>query len=151
MDAPLANSNSRTRTAIRSAIIGLGVILVAGLVARYLVGSYKLGEVDSAILTMRILNDGERGFLQNHKSLGYSCRLSDLTSDPAIASGQRNGYVFEIRDCAVSPSVGPNKSYHLTARPLHKDMPAYCTDQTGVLRADYHGSVDACLNVGDLL
>lgn len=114
-------------------------------------GLYKLGELDSVIVTMRILHDGEVHFLEAHPSLGYSCSLSELTSDPVIASGHKNGYVFEIRDCVKNSARGPNKAYHLTAPPLHDDMPTFCSDESGVLKADYGGSVDICLKTGQPL
>ena len=107
--------------------------------------------VDSAIGTLRTLVTAEQIFPKKHPARGYSCALSDLDSDAmlrAIAkSSNRNGYAFDLF-CPAKDRDGIQKAYKVTARPLHTDMPAYCSDQTGVLRYDEKGSTSDCLQNG---
>jgi hypothetical protein len=118
-------------------------------------GLLGLGYVDSAIGSMRTLVAAETRFAKAHPSLGYTCMLSELPPDPLIASparnGQRNGYLFEITGCRENSGQEPNPGYTLTARPLHKGIPAFCTDQSGILRSDENGSVEKCLKNGPAL
>lgn len=141
----------RAQIAAGSAVVCLGFVLMGWFVAKHFLGLYALGEMDSAIVTMRILVNDENSFARDHPNLGHSCKLADLSSNPAIASGRRNGYVFEILDCATTSTGGPNETYHVIARPLHSGLPAYCSDQSGILKADYDGSVTNCLRKGQPL
>jgi hypothetical protein len=130
------------------AILLLGYLGLAVFVTTYLQGLLRLGYVDSAIGSMRTLVAAEEGFAKAHPNLGYTCMISELPPDPVIASpaknGQRNGYSFEITGCGERPDPG----YTLTARPLHKGLPAFCTNQLGVVRSDENGSVEKCLKSG---
>lgn len=130
----------------------LGYLGLAVFVTTFFQGLLSLGYVDSAIGSMRTLVDAESRFAKAHPSLGYTCTLSELPPDPLIASpaknGQRNGYSFEITGCREGSGQEPNPGYTLTARPLHKGMPAFCADQSGILRSDENGSVEKCLKSG---
>lgn len=147
---PSTTDPTRKKRRISAGSVFLTVVLiVVGWVAvRYFLGWRDLGYVDSAIVTMRTLVEDENKFAETHPNLGYSCKLADITSEPAIASGRRNGYIFEISDCRPNPEGGPNTSYTLTARPLHLGMPVYCSNESRVLKADYDGSLVDCLKHG---
>jgi hypothetical protein len=136
---------------VRSVVVGLGAIAVGWFVFRYFAGLHTLGYVDSAIVTMRILIADENKFAETHENFGYTCTLGDLTTDPAIASGRKNGYIFEISECGKKVAGGPNTSYRVTARPGRPEMPAFCSDETGVLKADYEGSAINCVKSGQPL
>jgi hypothetical protein len=136
---------------VRSVIFGLGLIVIAWFVVRYFVRLRALGHVDSAIVTMRTLVADENKFAETHPNLGYTCKLADITTAPPIASGQNNWYIFEISDCRAEAGGGPNRSYHVTARPLRPEMPAFCSDQSGILKADYDGSAINCVKSGQPL
>jgi hypothetical protein len=136
---------------VRSGVVGLGVIAVGWVVFRYFVGLHRLGYVDSAVVTMRILVVDENKFAETHPNLGYTCALGDLTTDQAIASGRKNGYFFEISECRKKVAGGPNTSYRVIARPWRSEMPAFCSDETGILKADYDGSATNCVKSGQPL
>jgi|HubBroStandDraft_6_1064221.scaffolds.fasta_scaffold754405_2 hypothetical protein len=137
--------------AVAYAIIGLVALALGWYLVRYFEGLRNLGYVDSAIGTMRTLTAAEEKFSETHPSLGYTCKLVDLTTDPIIASGQKNEYIFEIIDCRARSVDGPNANYRLTARPLRATMPAFCCDQSGILKADYGGSTIDCVKSGKSL
>jgi hypothetical protein len=112
-------------------------------------GLMKFGYVDSAIGRIRVLNLAEAEFAKRHPELGYTCTFSQLPPTQEItrllaAGGTDNGYAFEIFGCRVPSAEKPNSTYYITARPLHSAQPAFCSDQSGVLRADYGGSVERC-------
>src|SRR5580658_5131098 len=107
------------------------VLMVVGLAGffafRIMWGLMKLGYVDSAIGRMRVLHTAESQFAKVHPELGYA---------------------FEIFGCQVPTHDRPNSMYYITARPLHLGQPAFCSDQSGVLRADYNGSIENCRTNG---
>jgi hypothetical protein len=128
-------------------------VVVVFLGIRWTRGSMMLGYVDSAIGRMRTLNDAEAQFAHAHPSVGFTCALSQLPSSGEIqrllrGNGIDNGYAFEITGCQESKSGKPNSSYYTSARPLHSGQPAFCSDQSGILKADYSGSVAKCHSNG---
>lgn len=134
-------------TASNLLIFGMAIIF-SWLGVRYFVRMRNLGYVDSAIGTMRTLIENENKFAQGHPNIGYSCNLQDLTDNPSVANGSWNGFVFELSRC--QPSIGHIAAmrYILMARPLHSDLPAFCADESDILKADYDGSVTNCLKNG---
>jgi hypothetical protein len=140
-----------TKLAIRVAIPSLAAILLCWLAFRRLKGLYELGEIDSAIGSMRVIANNEDEFAKSHPALGYTCNLKDVAKSTSIVDGKRNGYIFEILDCRGSGKGGPNIMYHATARPLDPAMPAYCIDQSGILRTNDHGAVVNCPQSGHTL
>ena len=132
-------------------IFGSGLLATGWLVVAYFVRLRALGRVDSAIFTMRTLAAGENKFAETHPNLGFTCEFAEITTDPTIASGRRNGYIFEISDCRARAGTGPNTNYRLIARPLSPKMPAFCSDQFGILKADYDGSAVNCVKKGQPL
>jgi hypothetical protein len=150
MDSTPAKTRRQWAT-VRTVIFGLGAIVVGWFVVSYFVRLRALGYVDSAIGTMRTLVADENKFAEAHPSWGYTCELADITTDQTIASGRKNEYVFEISGCRAKAGSGPNASYQMTARPLRPEMPAFCSDQSGVLKADYDGSAVNCVKSGQPL
>jgi hypothetical protein len=112
----------------------------------------RLGYVDSAIGSMRVLVAAEAKFAQAHPALGYACNLSELPADEdsaeVIKTGRKNEYTFEIGGCNTEDRAQPNTKYQLTARPLAANLPAFCSDQSGIVRYDGEGSVQKCLQSG---
>ena len=99
-----------------------------------------LGYVDSAIVRMRTLSAAETQFAKTDPELGYTCSFSQLppTNETVrqMATNQiYNGYAFAIIGCQAQGAANPNATYYLMARPLHSGQPAYCSDQSGVLKA----------------
>jgi hypothetical protein len=130
-------------------VIAVVLIVVGYFGFRWMRGLMMLGIVDSAIGRMRALNDAEVKFAQTHPGVGYTCALSQLPQSEEIqrlltGNGTDNGYAFEIAGCQAPDAVRPNGAYYTTARPLHSRQPAFCSDQSGILKADYSGSVEKC-------
>jgi len=126
------------------------VLSVAGYFGfRWMRGLMMLGYVDSAIVRMRLLYTAETQFAKAHPALGYTCTLSQLPPSDEIQrlvarNRIENGYAFEVAGCEPPDAERPNPTYSITARPLHSGQPAFCSDQSGIIKADYGGSVEAC-------
>jgi type IV pilus assembly protein PilA len=113
----------------------------------------RLGYIDSAIGSMRTLVDAEKKYAEAHPEVGYTCSISALPSDESkiveqLRNGTKNQYAFQIGGCQVSNPKLPNPEYQLTARPLLKGMPAYCSDQSGIVKYEESGSAQKCLESG---
>lgn len=146
---PVKKTRARTITvAVVAVVIGVGYFAF-----RMIWGLMMLGYVDSAIVRMRALSAAEAQFAKAHPELGYTCSFSQLPSTDEtvmrMAKSQIvNGYAFDIVGCQAQLAAKPNATYYLTARPLHSGQPAYCSDQSGILKADYDGSVERCRTSG---
>jgi hypothetical protein len=95
----------------------------------------------------------EKGYAEAHPEVGYTCSMSALPSDEfkiveQLRIGPKNGYAFQIGGCQVANGARSNAKYQLTARPLLKGKPAYCSDQSGIVKYDESGSVQKCLESG---
>ncbi len=111
-----------------------------------------LGYVDSAIGRVRSVVASEDEFVKTHPGIEYTCTLSQLPDDEQILRlmkhGKDNGYVFDIVGCQAPEPKKPNSMYHVTARSLHSGLPAFCSDQSGIVKSDEGGSVEKCLATG---
>ena len=137
---------------IKAAIaFGSLAFIVSGWI--FLSRAKQLGYVDSAIGSVRTLVAAEKKYAETHPDVGYTCSISSLPSDEfkmveQLRNGTRDGYAFEIGGCQVAASARSNAKYQLTARPLFKGMPAFCSDQSGVVKYDENGSGPKCLESG---
>jgi hypothetical protein len=111
-----------------------------------------LGYVDSAIGRVRTVIAAESAYVKAHPQVGYACTFSQLPQDPLIArltdDGIDNGYAFEIVGCDRVNPKSPRLIYHVTARPLRTELPAFRSDPSEVLKTDESGSVEKCLASG---
>lgn len=137
---------------MRKKTIGLVVVTLALVIAvpSWIWGRrlMRLGYVDSAIGSMRVLLAAETKYTHTHPQIGYTCTLSDLPAEDLttglVRNGRRNEYLFEIIGCGSDTST-TNSRYQIKARPLLGGMPAFCADQSGIVKYDDSGSADKCL------
>jgi hypothetical protein len=146
-----ASKTPARKLALLAVAVFLAVVGYFGF--RMIWGLMMRGYVDSAIFRMRVLNAAETQFAKEHSALGYTCKLSELPSSAEIvrllAKGSiDNGYAFEIVGCHAADAQAPNPVYYISARPLHSRQPAFCSDQSGIVKADYGGSVEGCRSNG---
>ena len=145
-----SKGSTTRRIALLIVLVVLSVIGYFGF--KTIWGLMMLGYVDSAIGRMRVLYAAENQFAKEHPALGYTCELSELPQSSGIRrllakNSTDNGYTFEIEGCHAPVRQTPNLTYYITV-PLHTDEPAFCSDQSGILRADYGGSVEKCQSNG---
>jgi len=153
MSTPTERTERTKAKALSFAVVVVVVSVLGYFAFRTLRGLMMLGYVDSAIVRLRVISAAEAEFSKAHPALGYTCTLSQLPRSDVITrllAKDRidNGYVFEIAGCQALGSEKPNSTYYLSARPLHSEQPAFCSDQSGVVKADATGSVEKCLSKG---
>ena len=115
---------------------------------------YSAGE-GSVVASMRTLNMAEIAYEQAHHKEGYSCSLSELSSvwgiSSDLAGGKKNGYRFELKNCARAKPGGPIAKYQLLAYsdiPVRAGTAAYCTDESDVIRVVRNGPPQDCFGRG---
>lgn len=148
------HKTNRSKQAINDRAIALVVaaIVLAAVVYfgfRMMRGLMMLGYVDSAIGRMKVLHGAETQFANEHPKRGYTCNLSELPQSSEVqrlltGNGIDNGYAFEIAGCQAPSTGRRNSTYYTSAHPLHSGQPAFCSDQSEILKADYSGSVEEC-------
>ena len=153
MSTPDRIERTKSKAALSFVVVAVVVSVLSYFTFRHLRGLMMLGYVDSAIGRLKVISAAEAEFSKAHPALGYTCTLSQLPHSDVITrllAKDRidNGYAFEIAGCQALGSEKPNSTYFLTARPLHSDQPAFCSDQSGVVKSDATGSVEKCLATG---
>jgi hypothetical protein len=110
---------------------------------------------NSAVSSIRSLNTAEIAYAAAHANVGYTCSLPDLRGvwgiSAELAQGKKHGYVFELRSCKAAQTAGPITKYQLVAYPAGPakgKSPAYCSDESDVIRMSPTGSADDCLRTG---
>ena len=143
-------SKQRSKRNKMSPVVLAVVFVVVGYFGfRWIRGLMMLGYADSAIVRMRGLHAAEVQFAQAHPTVGYTCALLQLPPNGEVqrlltGNGIDNGYAFEIAGCQAPDARRPNSAYYTSARPLHPGQPAFCSDESGTLKAEYSGSVEKC-------
>ena len=118
----------------------------------------------SAVGSLRTLNTAEVTYVTTFPAHGFTCTLADLGGmggggtpdehhalliEPRLAYGKKSGYVFRISGCDGSPA----SRYHVTAVPADSSSGtrAFCSDESGVIRASRDGKAESCLSTGQPL
>lgn len=97
---------------------------------------------------LRMVNGAEKNY--SSAKGRYACSLSLLGSqylyDPELAKGSKYGYNFVISSCDGS-------HYKLVAEPAVGDSEqrAFCSDETGEIRASADGKATTCLSSGEVV
>jgi hypothetical protein len=152
--------------AITGIVLGyVGVAFIGGLVG---LGIYEFRKAQkeinnaafatsegSVVSSMRTLNTAEIAYGQAHRKVGYTCSLTDLARvwgiSKDLAGGKKSGYQFELRNCVPAKPGGPIAKYQLlaySADPAQAGAPAYCTDESDVIRVVRNGSPQDCFKRG---
>lgn len=136
--------------------VGLAIIpvilVIAAIVIPYLRRGVMAANESSAIASVRQIVSAEIGYSSSHPEAGYTCRLSDLAKagliDAKLASGQKNGYVFDLSGCRAGAIGGVNQKYLVVAYPIVPDRTgaeSFCSDETGIVKTDVTGSRLHCM------
>jgi hypothetical protein len=75
------------------------VLIIAAIAIPNLLRARMAANESSAVAAVRTLNVAEVVYSQAQQDAGYTCALSDLdrSLDRDLASGRKNGYVFELK------------------------------------------------------
>jgi hypothetical protein len=136
------------------AFIGLGIYEVRKTAKQIDTPGSARGE-GSVVASMRSLNMAEIAYGQVHHDVGYTCSLSELSGvwglSKDLAGGKKNGYRFELKNCASLKPGGPIARYQLLAyseSPASPGAVAYCTDESDIIRVVRKGSPQDCFATG---
>jgi type II secretory pathway pseudopilin PulG len=131
------------------------ILIIAAIAIPNLLRARIAANESSAVGTVRTIAAAETTYAAVHPQEGYTCSLSSLTESglnvPRLASGQRNGYAFELSGCTAGGDGGPNMKYQIVAYPLRVNQTgrqAFCSDEAAVLKVDVGGSPHQCLESG---
>lgn len=132
------------------------LLIVAAIVIPNLLRARIAANESSAVAAVRTLNVAEVVYSQAHRDAGYTCALSDLDQsiDRELASGRKNGYVFELKRCSAETAGGPNVKYQVIAYPSvanQTGMRTFCADESSVIKVDASGLAQGCVENGSPL
>lgn len=128
------------------------ILIIAAIAIPNLLRARMAANESSAIAAVRALNTAEVSYSATHANGGFTCSLADLSDliGSKLASGQRNGYVFELSDCTTGEG-GAMVKYRVVAYPITQNttgIRAFCSDESAVVKADGSGSPRNCLESG---
>jgi type IV pilus assembly protein PilA len=140
-------------------IPGIPIFLILAAIAiPNLLRARMAANESSAVGAVRSLVVSEVTYASLHPHQGYTCSLSDLAQAASIrgplASGQKNGYVFELTGCSAGTEGGANVKFQVVAYPLRVNQTgvrAFCSDESDLVRVDSGGSARGCVENGSLL
>jgi len=102
----------------------------------------------TSISMLQFVNAAEKNYSSANGR--YACSLSALGSrylnDPELAKGSKRGYNFVISSCDA-------ERYKVVAEPAVADsgQRAFCSDETGEVRAASDGKAATCLSSGEVV
>ncbi len=108
----------------------------------------------SAVSALRSFNTAEIAFAQAHPAAGFTCSVEELSSAWGISSDldqvKRNGYLITLQGCASAKTNGPVTKYQVVAYPTRSKakLPAFCSNESDVIKIDWSGSPQDCLTKG---
>jgi type IV pilus assembly protein PilA len=141
------------------------ILIIAALAVPNLLRARMAANEASAISTVRTIDVAEITYASTYGDIGYTCDLASLGGtadqgppapehagliDDSIASGSKNGYKFEVKNC----TAGSSGSFHVVAYPMNYNQSgvrAFCSDESGVIKYDPKGSAENCLANGIVL
>jgi len=131
------------------------ILIIAAIAIPNLLRARMAANEASAVASIRTINIAEIRYSQSHNGSGYTCALSDLEAEQLVnstlASGQKNGYVFELTACGPGANSAAISNYRITASPINRNQTgvrAFCSDESGAIKADPGGSPENCLGQG---
>lgn len=131
------------------------LLIIAAIAIPNLLRARMAANESSAVASVRTLNAAEVTYLSAHPAQGYTCSLSDLADAASIngplATGQKNGYAFELTGCVPATPGGANVKYQVVAYPVRlrqTGVRAFCSDESATIKVDPGGSAQTCLENG---
>ena len=134
------------------------ILIIAAIAIPNLLRARMAANESSAMAAIRTINTAQMAYSESHPEAGYACSLSALGEgqmiDSVLASGQKNGYRFEIKECEAETQGGPNKKYQVVAYPITANQTgdrAFCSDESAVIKQHSGASGQNCLEKGAVL
>jgi hypothetical protein len=139
--------------------VGLAAIpvtlIIAAIAIPNLLRARIVANEASAVSSVRQLVASEVRYSSSHPEGGYTCSLSDLADagliDARVASGQKNGYTFELQGCRSAADARANTEFRVVAYPVRRQQTgtrAFCSNEAGVIKFDRTGTAQDCIANG---
>lgn len=140
-------------------VAGLLIMLILAAIAiPGFVRSRIAANESSAVGSVRLIANAQVSYSESYPETGYACSLSALGDsqmiDGVLASGQKDGYRFEITGCEAQGSGGPKTKYQIVAYPIAVNQSGkrtFCSDESEVIKKHTGGSPQNCLEKGVVL
>jgi type IV pilus assembly protein PilA len=133
-------------------------LIIAAIAIPNLLRARMAANESSAVASVRTILTAQMSYSESRPESGYACSLSALSEaqmiDSELASGQKNGYRFEIRGCKAETAGEANKKYQVVAYPITTNQTgdrAFCSDESAVIKQHSGGSAQSCLESGVVL
>jgi type IV pilus assembly protein PilA len=132
------------------------ILIVAAIAIPNLLRARMAANESSAVYGVRRLVNAETAYAFRHPDLGFTCSLSDLSAGNLIpvplASGQGNGYFFELQNCDPPAVGGANRKFQVVAYPVtwnQTGVRTFCADESKVIKVTRSGrSAQECVEKG---
>lgn len=136
------------------------ILIVAAIVIPTMLKARIAANESSTIASVRAINQAELRYQVTYGA--FACQLEELGGasgscspssghacllDDTLASGRKNGYVFELQNC--SPA-----KYNVAAYPQEFNttgVRSFCSDEGGVVRYSQSGTAERCFSEGEPL
>ena len=136
-----------------------GFLALALVLMPCLVRSRPLANESAAVSDLRSVTRLENDFAEAHATRGYTCELAELSPKQSerttgsddrsdlFGTGRKSGYKFAVSNCRTDVKTVVTH-YEATAVPTEQGktgLPAFCTDESGVIWYHQQGSALGCL------
>jgi type IV pilus assembly protein PilA len=143
------------------------ILIIAAIAIPNLLRARMAANESSAVASIRTLMVAEITYNSMYPNEGFTCSLSDLDGaaggaqdehhamliDSNLASGEKSGYRFDLRDCAADTGTAKTK-FWIVAYPQVRNQTgvrAFCANEDAVVRVATNGSVQDCVTNGSPL
>jgi len=131
------------------------ILIIAAIAIPNLLRVRIAANESSAIRNLRIIDTAEITYQTASDKGEFTCELSALRAaedleDDVLVSGRKNGYHFVLQNCQAAAAGTPAR-YQVVAYPVapnQSGVRAFCSDESGVIKADPNGSPQACISSG---
>ncbi len=134
------------------------ILIIAAIAIPNLLRARVAANESSAAAGVRALIAAEMGYSSSHPGVGYTSSLSDLADagliDSRLATGQKNGYAFELMGCRAGSDAAAKTEYRVVAYPVVRQQTgarAFCSDESALVKFDRTGSPQDCMANGSAL
>jgi type IV pilus assembly protein PilA len=140
------------------------ILILAAIAIPNLLRARMAANEASAVGSLRIINTAQISYQAANPTIGFACSFATLggrgaSGSPALAlpidgelaSGQKNGYRFSLRNCVNTET---EHRYAIVAYPLVRNQTGvrtFCSDETAVIKSIPGGSGEKCLKDGSPL
>lgn len=133
------------------------ILIIAAIAIPNLLRARIAANESSAVGQVRALVVAEINYGAAHPEEGFTCSLKALRDGGLISTDLTNGkygYGYELSGCTPGTEGGANKTFQIEAYPLRINQTgvrAFCSDESGVMKVDSHGSSQGCRENGRTL